>query len=64
MNLKDVPQSFFLPDQSRKKEIDAIGTLDAYSFITKRLADVAIDVYRLMHLVTRNWLRKEELFSR
>jgi hypothetical protein len=43
--------------------MDAIGTLDAYSFIAKRPADQAVDIHRLVHLATRNWLRKEELLT-
>ena len=64
VDLKNVPQSLLPPGQSRKKEIDAIGTLNAYSFIARRPADLAIDVHRLVHLATRNWLRKEELLTR
>ncbi|KAG4427291.1 hypothetical protein IFR05_017226, partial [Cadophora sp. M221] len=44
---KDIPQSLLPPGPSRKKEIDAIGTLDAYSFISKRPADQALDLHRL-----------------
>lgn len=57
---KDIPQSLLPAGPSRKKETDAIGTLDAYSFIIKRPADLALDLHRLVHLATRNWLRKEE----
>ncbi|KAG4431135.1 hypothetical protein IFR05_013384 [Cadophora sp. M221] len=60
---KDIPQSLLPPGPSRKKEIDAIGTLDAYSFISKRPADQALDLHRLVHLATRNWLRKEQLLA-
>ncbi|PVH69398.1 HET-domain-containing protein [Cadophora sp. DSE1049] len=60
---KDIPQSLLPPGLSRKKEIDAIGTLDAYSFISKRPADQALDLHRLVHLSTRNWLRKEDLLA-
>jgi hypothetical protein len=60
---KDIPQSLLPAGPSRKKEIDAIGTLDAYSFITKRSADQALDLHRLVHLATRNWLRKQELIT-
>jgi hypothetical protein len=56
---KDIPQSLLPPGPSRKKEIDAIGTLHAYAFISKRPADLALDFHRLVHLATRNWLRKE-----
>jgi tetratricopeptide (TPR) repeat protein len=58
---KGVPQSLLPPGPSRKKEIDAIGTLDAYSFITRRSADLAFDIHRLVHLATRSWLRKQEV---
>jgi NB-ARC domain len=56
---KDIPQSLLPPGLSRKKEIDAIGILDAYSFISRRAVDHALDMHRLVHLVTRSWLRKE-----
>lgn len=54
---KDIPQSLLPPAQSRKKETDAIGALNAYSFASKRAADEALDVHRLVHLAMRNWLR-------
>lgn len=61
---KDIPSSLLPLGQSRKKETDAIGTLNAYSFITMRHADLAINVHRLVHLATRNWLRKEQLLAK
>jgi hypothetical protein len=57
---KDIPQSLLPPGLSRKRETDAIGTLTAYSFLTRRPADHALDLHRLVHLAMRNWLRKEE----
>lgn len=60
VELKDIPQSLLPPGPTRKKELDAIRTLNAYSFVTRRPADIALDLYRLVHLSTRNWLRKEE----
>jgi tetratricopeptide (TPR) repeat protein len=56
---KDIPQSLLPPAQSRKKEIDALGMLDAYSFVRRRAVDQVLDMHRLVHLATRNWLRKE-----
>ncbi|PVH67903.1 hypothetical protein DL98DRAFT_442468 [Cadophora sp. DSE1049] len=56
---KDVPLSLLPPGLSRKEEINALGTLDAYSFVYKRQDDSSIDVHRLVHLATRNWLRRE-----
>jgi hypothetical protein len=61
VDAKDIPLSLLPPGQSRKKETDAIGTLKAYSFITKRPADLAVDIHRLVQLATRNWLRRKEL---
>ena len=58
---KDIPQSLLPPGPSRKKEMDAVGTLSAYSFVSRRPADLALDLHRLVHLATRNWLRKEGL---
>ena len=60
---KDIPQSILPPAPSRKREIEAIGTLDAYSFISKRPVDLAFDLHRLVHLSMRNWLRKEQLLA-
>jgi hypothetical protein len=61
VDAKDIPQSLFSLGLSQKKETDAIGTLQGYSFIAKRSADSALNIYRLVHLATRNWLRKEGL---
>jgi tetratricopeptide (TPR) repeat protein len=58
---KNVPLSLLPPGLSRKKEIDALGTLSAYSFIYEHEADSSLDIHRLVHLATRNWLRRENL---
>jgi len=63
VDLKDVPQSLLPPGPSWKKEMDAIGTLDAYSFIIRRSADLALDIHWLVHLATRSWLWNEELLA-
>jgi len=63
INPKAIPLSLLLPAQSRKKIIDAIGTLSAYSFITKRPDDQSLDIHRLVHLATRNWLREQNSLS-
>ncbi|MCJ1470163.1 hypothetical protein MMC07_008808, partial [Pseudocyphellaria aurata] len=60
---KAVPQSLLPQAPSKKKRTDAIGTLSAYSFITKRSDDQALDLHRLVHLTTRNWLRQENTLS-
>ena len=53
---KDIPESLLPKGPSRKKEMDAIGTLNAYSFVTRRPAGSVLDLHRLVHLATRNWL--------
>ena len=54
---KAVPQFLLPPAPSKKHSIDAIGTLSAYSFVTKRPADQSLDLHRLVYLATRSWLR-------
>ena len=56
---KMIPQSLLPPAQTKKRALDAIGTLTAYSFITKRQKDQTFDLHRLVHLATRSWLRKQ-----
>lgn len=57
---KEIPQSLLPKGKSRKQETDAIGTLTAYSFVTKR-SNGDLDLHRLVHLATRNWLRNEQV---
>ena len=51
---KDIPESLLPTGPSRKKEMDAIGTLNAYSFVTRRPAGSVLDLHQLVHLATRN----------
>ena len=57
---KDIPRSL-LPlseGSSRKQQTDAIGILDAFSFITRHEGGLAFDMHRLVHLATRGWLKR------
>lgn len=60
VDVKDIPRSLLLPGLSLKDETDAIGTLQAYSFISKHRTGAVINMHRLVHIATRNWLRMEE----
>ncbi|OCK74986.1 HET-domain-containing protein, partial [Lepidopterella palustris CBS 459.81] len=60
---KDIPQFLLPAGASHRKEIEAIGTLVAYSFIVKRGEPTAFDLHRLVHLASRNWLQKEGALS-
>jgi hypothetical protein len=59
----DIPQLLLPAGPSRKKEIEAVGTLMAYSFIIKRGETMVFDLHRLVHLATRSWLQKESSLS-
>jgi tetratricopeptide (TPR) repeat protein len=63
VNPTDVPLALLPTTSPREKGIDAVGTLDAYSFVTKRTAESALDLHRLVHLSTRNWLKRQESLS-
>ena len=56
---KMIPLSLLPPAQSKKKVFDALGTLTAYSFISRQQDSQSFDVHRLVHLATRNWLREQ-----
>ena len=56
---KDIPLSLLPSAETPKKAIDAIGTLSAYSFVTKHKTGELVDLHRLVHLTTRNWLRSK-----
>lgn len=60
---KDVPQLLLPPGSSRKQEMDAIGTLSAYSLISRRVEDLEIDLHRLVHLTIRNWIRNKGVLA-
>jgi hypothetical protein len=48
----------------QKREIDTIGTLTVYSFITRQQEDTALDLYQLVYLAIQNWLRKEDQLAK
>jgi tetratricopeptide (TPR) repeat protein len=60
---KDIPLSLLPPAVSAKKTVDAIGTLTAYSFVTKHKTGQFLDLHRLVHLAIRNWLRSMEILG-
>ncbi|KAL4863239.1 hypothetical protein BDV12DRAFT_206709 [Aspergillus spectabilis] len=63
VNPRDIPESFLPRAASKKKMTDALGLLNAYSFITIQLGSGSITLHRLVHLATRNWMKKEEQFA-
>ncbi|KAF3065591.1 hypothetical protein CFAM422_009628, partial [Trichoderma lentiforme] len=66
VDAKDIAQSLLPPGPSRKKEIDAMGTLQGYSFITKGSAgslNSAVNIHRLVNMAIGNWLPTEGLLA-
>jgi tetratricopeptide (TPR) repeat protein len=61
---KHIPRSILLPGASRKKEVDAIGILIAYGFVIKDRSNEFLNLHRLVHLATRNWLRMEDQLAK
>ncbi|KJK65595.1 Tetratricopeptide repeat [Aspergillus parasiticus SU-1] len=61
INPRNIPHSLLPPQTSRKQRLDALGLLNAYSFTNSQ--DLDISMHRLVHIATRNWLRKNGLFG-
>jgi Tetratricopeptide repeat len=55
---RDIPPDLLPPSPSLIKQHDALGILKAYSFITVQPSNQFLNLHRLVHLATRNWLRK------
>ncbi|KAL4863582.1 hypothetical protein BDV12DRAFT_206383 [Aspergillus spectabilis] len=47
MNPRDIPQSLIPPAISKKRKIEAIGPLKAFSFVSEQVQDHAINLHRL-----------------
>ncbi|KGO41142.1 Tetratricopeptide-like helical [Penicillium expansum] len=63
INPRDIPQSILPSPTSTKKKVDALGLLSAYSFISKQAGGSSFSLHRLVHLATRNWVRRRGSFD-
>ncbi|KAL4866461.1 hypothetical protein BDV12DRAFT_199175 [Aspergillus spectabilis] len=61
INPRNIPQSLLPLQTTKKQRLDALGLLNAYSFTNSQ--DLDINMHRLVHIATRNWLKKSGLFS-
>jgi tetratricopeptide (TPR) repeat protein len=65
---KDIPESLLPAGPTQQRQIEAIGTLKAYSFVTQRPGSSVLDLHRLVHLAMHNWLlgngRRDEWTSK
>ncbi|KAI2947422.1 hypothetical protein CBS147321_3046 [Aspergillus niger] len=59
---RDIPQSLLPQPISNKNKIDALGLLKAFSFISEGSGNNSLNLHRLVHLATRNWMRKNQQF--
>ncbi|KAI2885598.1 hypothetical protein CBS13152_7503 [Aspergillus niger] len=64
INPRDIPQSLLPQPISDKNKTDALGLLKAFSFISEGSGGSSLNLHRLVHLATRNWLRKNQQFRR
>lgn len=56
VNAKEIP-TCLLPAPEGVQREKAIGVLSSYSFLRTSKAGTRLDMHRLVHLATRNWLR-------
>ncbi|KAF7619104.1 hypothetical protein AFLA_000740 [Aspergillus flavus NRRL3357] len=63
VNPRNIPQSLLPPAKSKIKMVKALGLLSAYSFISDQAKDSPLNLHRLVHLATRNWMRGNQQFT-
>jgi hypothetical protein len=59
----DIPLALLPTSRLNEQGLHAVATLDAYSLVTKRTAESALDLHQLVHISTRNWLQQQGLLS-
>jgi hypothetical protein len=59
----DIPLALLLTARPHEQGIHAVATFNAYSLITKQTAESALDLYRIVHVLTRNGLQEPGLLS-
>ncbi|PWY86613.1 purine and uridine phosphorylase [Aspergillus sclerotioniger CBS 115572] len=63
INPRGIPRSLLPQPMSNKEKFEAIGTLKAFSFVSEESGDRSLNLHRLVHLATRDWMRKNRHFS-
>ncbi|OGM47679.1 putative kinesin [Aspergillus bombycis] len=56
---KNIPRIYLPLTHLAAESADALGTLKAFSFIASHENSQLLDIHRLVHLATRNWLRMQ-----
>jgi hypothetical protein len=57
---RDIPELILPATTLLTRKVEGLGLLKGYSFISAQVDDSMYSLYRLVHLTTRNWLRKRE----
>jgi tetratricopeptide (TPR) repeat protein len=60
---KAIPQAILPPGPSTKQQLEAIACLISYSFLAQQVNN-SFDMHQLVHLVTRNWLKKTQNYEK
>ncbi|KAL4922789.1 putative kinesin light chain [Aspergillus aurantiobrunneus] len=60
INPQDIPESILPATTSATRKVEALGLLKAYSFVSAQVDNSIFSLHRLVHLATRNWLRRRE----
>jgi nucleoside phosphorylase/tetratricopeptide (TPR) repeat protein len=61
INPRNIPLSILPLQATKKQQLDALGLLSGYSFTTSQRT--SLNLHRLVHMATRNWLRQKGLFD-
>ena len=64
LDYHQIPTEIFPKSESRAQLIDALGILKGHCLITMCQSADSFDTHRLVHLMTRDWLRSENQFER
>ncbi|KAL2827679.1 hypothetical protein BJY01DRAFT_255622 [Aspergillus pseudoustus] len=63
VNSHNIPRAFLPPLASKRETFSAIGLLDSFSLITVQPEKGSLTLHRLVYLVTRSWMRRNQVFS-
>ncbi|KAL3438366.1 putative kinesin light chain [Aspergillus tetrazonus] len=58
INPRDIPEAILPSTTSAKQKVEALGLLKAYSFVSAQADNNILSLHRLVHLATRDWLRR------
>ncbi|KAL4792264.1 hypothetical protein BDV19DRAFT_368831 [Aspergillus venezuelensis] len=63
VHYQGIPQGFLPPSENMAEQVDALGLLGAFAFITVHPKTGFLSCHRLVHLATRSWMRQNEQYE-